>query len=74
MSPSLVDLDGCEDPTVHIDGAMLRVWFTGYNEQQKTGRLLLARGPSIDELAKGGAGDGFDSCLRKSKGGDWTGI
>ena len=27
--PDLVDLDGCEDPTVHIDGATLRVWYTG---------------------------------------------
>lgn len=52
--PDLVDLDGCEDPTVHIDGTTLRVWYTGYNEQQKTGRLLLARGPGVAKLAKAG--------------------
>jgi len=52
--PDLVDLDGCEDPTVHIDGATLRVWYTGYNEQQKTGRLMLARGPAVAKLAKAG--------------------
>ena len=52
--PDLVDLDGCEDPTVHIDGAMMRVWYTGYNEQQKTGRLILARGPDVARLAKAG--------------------
>lgn len=52
--PDLADLDGCEDPTVHIDGGTLRVWYTGYNEQQKTGRLLLARGPSVGKLAKAG--------------------
>lgn len=52
--PDLVDLDGCEDPTVHIDGLTLRVWYTGYNEQQKIGRLLLARGPSVGNLAKAG--------------------
>ncbi len=50
----LVDLDGCEDPTVHIDGAFMRVWYTGYNEVQKTGRLLLARGPDVARLAKAG--------------------
>jgi predicted GH43/DUF377 family glycosyl hydrolase len=52
--PDLVDLDGCEDPTVHVDGATLRVWYTGYNEQQKTGRLMLARGPAVAKLAKAG--------------------
>lgn len=52
--PDLVDLDGCEDPTVRCDGGTLRVWYTGYNEQQKTGRLLLARGPDADRLAKAG--------------------
>ncbi len=52
--PDLVDLDGCEDPTVHIDGATLRVWYTGYNEQQKIGRLMLARGPTVAKLAKAG--------------------
>lgn len=52
--PDMVDLDGCEDPTVHVDGGTLRVWYTGYNEQQETGRLLLARGPSVGKLAKAG--------------------
>lgn len=52
--PDLIDLDGCEDPTVHVDRGTLRVWYTGYNEQQKTGRLLLARGRSVGKLAKGG--------------------
>ena len=52
--PDLVDLDGCEDPTVHVDGDTLRVWYTGYNEKQKTGRLLLARGPEVSMLAKAG--------------------
>jgi len=52
--PDLVDLDGCEDPTVRLDHGTVRVWYTGYNEQQKTGRLLLARGPDIARLAKAG--------------------
>ena len=52
--PDLVDLDGCEDPTVHVDAGTVRVWYTGYNEKQKTGRLLLARGPDVARLAKAG--------------------
>ncbi len=52
--PDLVDLDGCEDSTVHVDKGTMRVWYTGYNEQQKTVRLLLARGPDVGKLAKAG--------------------
>ena len=52
--PDLIDLDGCEDPTVHVDKGTMRVWYTGYNDQQKTGRLLLARGPDVAKLAKAG--------------------
>lgn len=52
--PDLADLDGCEDPTVVIDGNAVRVWYTGYNQRQQTGRLLLARGPDCARLAKAG--------------------
>ena len=52
--PDLADLDGCEDPTVLIDGDLIRVWYTGYNERERTGRLMLARGPGIRHLAKAG--------------------
>ena len=52
--PDLVDLDGCEDPTVQIDGSTVRVWYTGYNEKQKTGRLILVQGPDVARLAKAG--------------------
>ena len=52
--PDLVDLDGCEDPTVHVAAGELRVWYTGYNEAQEVGRLLLARGPDVERLAKAG--------------------
>ena len=52
--PDLVDLDGCEDPTVYVDQQIVRVWYTGYNAQQKIGRLLLARGPDVAKLAKAG--------------------
>lgn len=52
--PDLADLDGCEDPTVVVDGETLRVWYTGYNQQQQTGRLLFARGPDCERLSKAG--------------------
>jgi len=52
--PDLSDLDGCEDPTVVVDGETLRVWYTGYNQQQQTGRLLFARGPDCERLSKAG--------------------
>jgi len=52
--PDLADLDGCEDPTVHVQGDTIRVWYTGYNDRQKTGRLMLARGPDLSRLSKAG--------------------
>ena len=52
--PSLADLDGCEDFTVLVSEGRLRVWYTGWNQQQETGRLLLARGPDVARLAKAG--------------------
>lgn len=52
--PDLVDLDGCEDPTVVIGDGQVRVWYTGWNQRQETGRLLLARGPDTARLVKAG--------------------
>lgn len=53
--PDLADLDGCEDPTVHVDAAgLMRVWYTGYNQREAAGRLMLARGPDVHRLAKAG--------------------
>ena len=52
--PDLVDLDGCEDPTVAIGDGQVRVWYTGWNQRQETGRLLLARGPDLARLVKAG--------------------
>ena len=52
--PDLVDLDGCEDPTVITGPDGLRVWYTGFNQKQEVGRLLLARGPDVKRLAKAG--------------------
>ena len=34
--PDLADLDGCEDPTVLVTDGQLRVWYSGWNQQQDT--------------------------------------
>ena len=52
--PGLADLDGCEDPTVDVRNGVIRVWYTGFNQKQETGRLMLARGPAVTRLAKAG--------------------
>ena len=52
--PDLADLDGCEDPTVDVRDGLVRVWYTGFNQKQEAGRLMLARGPSVAKLAKAG--------------------
>lgn len=52
--PALADLDGCEDPTVDVRDGTMRVWYTGFNQKQETGRLLLARGPDAARRAKAG--------------------
>ncbi|WP_425230827.1 hypothetical protein [Sphingomonas sp.] len=52
--PDLADLDGCEDPTVDVRDGLVRVWYTGFNQKQETGRLMLARGPGVARLAKAG--------------------
>ena len=58
--PDMTDIDGCEDPTVIIDQGRFRVWYTGWNQAEMTGRLLLARGPDVAHLEK--AGVALDSC------------
>ncbi|QDX26917.1 hypothetical protein FPZ54_13485 [Sphingomonas suaedae] len=49
--PDLADLDGCEDPTVMQHDGLLLLWHTGYNERERVGRLLYARGPDSKRLA-----------------------
>lgn len=58
--PATTDIDGCEDPTVIIDQGRFRVWYTGWNQAEMTGRLLLAHGPDVAHLEK--AGVALDSC------------
>ncbi len=52
--PAPDDLHGCEDPTVLVHDGRYLVYYTGWNEDQKLGRLLLAEGPAIDQLRKRG--------------------
>lgn len=52
--PGEADLDGCEDPTVVAARGGLRIWYTGYNEKQKTGRIMLAQGAEAGLLEKCG--------------------
>ena len=58
--PALSDIDGCEDPTVIVDQGRLRVWYTGWNQAEMTGRLLLASGADAAHLEK--VGVALDSC------------
>lgn len=44
------DKDGCEDPTVCIVDDHYYVYYTGWNETQKRGQLMLASGSDIQHL------------------------
>lgn len=48
------DNGGCEDPTLAIVDDMTYVYYSGWNEHQKRGELLLAAGVDIHRLEKRG--------------------
>ncbi len=52
--PDKPDLDGCEDPTVLAGRDGLRVWYTGWNQAEQTGRIMMARGDDARALEKQG--------------------
>ncbi|MGA8796299.1 MAG: hypothetical protein WB526_04430 [Candidatus Cybelea sp.] len=52
--PASEDLDGCEDPTVALWGGALYVYYSGWNQAQRRGCLLLASGPDASNLHKRG--------------------
>lgn len=52
--PGEEDRDGCEDPTVVICDGTHYVFYSGWNEADKKGRLLLAAGPDVESLEKRG--------------------
>ena len=53
--PGDEDRDGCEDPTVAIWGGITYVYYSGWNQEQGRGQLLLATGPDGGRLEKRGA-------------------
>jgi len=52
--PEASDRDGCEDPTVVTVDGIYYVFYSGWNQAQQRGELLLAAGPSIHRLEKQG--------------------
>lgn len=52
--PSEMDIDGCEDPSVAIADGTYYVYYSGWNEREKQGSLLLASGPNPRQLQKRG--------------------
>ena len=52
--PEEYDVDGCEDPTLAVVDGTCYVYYSGWNEAQKTGQLLLAAGPDCEHLEKRG--------------------
>ena len=78
--PDKADLDGCEDPTVLCSDGRYRVWYTGWNQAELTGRLMLADGSSPDHLEKRGVAldtaSGFanpkEATVAQGAAGAWT--
>ncbi len=52
--PGDEDRDGCEDPTVAIWDGVTYVYYSGWNQEQGRGQLLLATGPDGKRLEKQG--------------------
>ena len=52
--PGPEDRNGCEDPTVVVTNGGLFVYYSGWNEADKRGQLLLAAGPDRRTLTKQG--------------------
>ncbi len=65
--PDKADLDGCEDPTVMVDKEGLRVWYTGYNQAEETGRIMLALGTGPGALEKQGVALGSTNLFANPK-------
>jgi predicted GH43/DUF377 family glycosyl hydrolase len=52
--PGEDDCDGCEDPSIALDGGCIWVYYTGWNQRKGEGKLLLASGPDACHLHKDG--------------------
>ena len=52
--PEKEDQDGCEDPTLAVVGNQVFVYYSGWNETEKCGQMLLTVGPDARHLEKQG--------------------
>jgi len=52
--PDAADKDGTEDPTVMVENDKLHVYYTGWNQTNKTPQLMSAGGPDSQHLEKQG--------------------
>src|SRR5689334_15345835 len=52
--PDEADRDGAEDPTVVAEGDTVHVYYTGWNQAEKTAQLMPAIGPEARHLHKWG--------------------
>lgn len=48
------DKDGCEDPTVVFADGQYFIYYTGWNQTEKVGQLLLSKGSSLETLELAG--------------------
>ena len=53
-APDSDDRDGCEDPTLAKVEDLFYVFYSGWNQNERVSRLLLATGPEIHRLKKEG--------------------
>ena len=65
--PEPEDRDGCEDPTVAIASGATHVYYTGWNQAERRGCLMLASGPDASHLVKRGVALASSRDLRNPK-------
>lgn len=61
------DRDGCEDPTVAMVDGKYYIYYTGWNEAQKRGQLMLAAGTDLRHLQKCGVALPWSSDFQNPK-------
>src|SRR5271166_4577379 len=65
--PNSYDSGGCEDPTLAEAEGTYYVYYSGWNEHEKRGELLLASGPDLEHLEKRGIALGSSEAARNPK-------
>ena len=77
--PDDIDGGGVEDPTVHVEADQLMVFYTGVKTDRSQGSMLVATGPSMEELTKRsvllkapeGEGNIKEATLAQAEDGSW---